>query len=167
MKKIILISAFFIALVGALVWMKNVGAQTPQPAPIQPQPTVSDDQVNAVAKQLYCPVCENIPLDVCQTQACIQWRALIRQLLAQGKSPDYIKQYFAANYGDRVLGMPPFSPLWLAAYILLGMLGLGGLYLVVRVVRSLSKKTAAAPPAPPASDDVYIRRLEEELRKRE
>jgi hypothetical protein len=26
----------------------------------------TDDEVNAIAKQLYCPVCENIPLDVGQ-----------------------------------------------------------------------------------------------------
>ena len=29
------------------------------------QPTPSDDEVNAIARQLYCPVCENTPLDVC------------------------------------------------------------------------------------------------------
>ena len=29
----------------------------------QSLPEPSDDEVNAVAKQLYCPVCENIPLD--------------------------------------------------------------------------------------------------------
>ena len=27
----------------------------------------TDDEVNAVARQMYCPVCENIPLDVCPT----------------------------------------------------------------------------------------------------
>ena len=26
---------------------------------------VTDDQVNAVAKKLNCPVCENVPLDAC------------------------------------------------------------------------------------------------------
>ena len=31
---------------------------------------VTDDQVNAIAHDLYCPVCENTPLDVCGTQAC-------------------------------------------------------------------------------------------------
>ena len=36
----------------------------------------TDDDVNAVAKQLYCPVCENIPLDACGTAACEQWRGL-------------------------------------------------------------------------------------------
>ncbi|NQS91637.1 MAG: hypothetical protein HQ574_04445, partial [Chloroflexi bacterium] len=34
----------------------------------------TDDDVNAIAKQLYCPVCENIPLDACGTAACEQWR---------------------------------------------------------------------------------------------
>jgi cytochrome c-type biogenesis protein CcmH/NrfF len=27
----------------------------------------TDDEVNAIASQLYCPVCENIPLDACGT----------------------------------------------------------------------------------------------------
>jgi len=44
----------------------------------------SDNAVNAIAKQLYCPVCENVPLDVCPTQACAQWRELIREKLSQG-----------------------------------------------------------------------------------
>ncbi|MFN3309334.1 MAG: hypothetical protein ACK44E_09010, partial [Anaerolineales bacterium] len=34
--------------------------------------SISDDEVNAIAKYLYCPVCENVPLDVCGTQACEQ-----------------------------------------------------------------------------------------------
>ncbi len=174
MKKIIVISAFFVALVGALIWMQGAAAQAPQPtpvqsqpAPVQPQTTASDDQVNSVAKQLYCPVCENIPLDVCQTTACIQWRDLIRQLLTQGKTPDFIKQYFVAQYGDRVLGVPPLNPLLIAAYVVLGLALAGGIYLVARVVRSMSQNRAAEPlPPPPAPDDPYIRQMEEELRKR-
>ncbi len=165
MKKIILISAFFIALVGALIWIESAAAQTPQPTSIPPQPTVSDNQVNAVAKQLYCPVCENIPLDVCQTTACIQWRALIRQLLTQGKSPDFIKQYFVAQYGDRVSGVPPLNPLLLAAYILLGLAILGGIYLLARTLISMNRRPAVEPPPTPP-DDPYVRQLEEELRKR-
>src|SRR4030066_212316 len=70
------------------------------------QPTPSDDQVNAIAKQLYCPVCENIPLDVCPTTACAQWRELIRQKLADGWSEQQIKEYFVQQYGSRVIGTP-------------------------------------------------------------
>ena len=167
MKKLLFISAFFVALAAAAMWMGSVHAQSAQPTPFSPQPTASDDQVNAVARQLYCPVCENIPLDVCPTQACAQWRDQIRQMLTQGKSPDFIKQYFVAQYGDRVLGVPPLNPLILAAYILLGLAFLGGVFLVVRVMRSLGKRPAAPEVPVPPPDDPYVRRLEEELRKRE
>jgi cytochrome c-type biogenesis protein CcmH len=69
--------------------------------------TPSDDEVNEIARQLYCPVCENIPLEVCPTTACHQWRELIRQMLAEGKTATEIKEYFVENYGARVLSEPP------------------------------------------------------------
>src|SRR5512138_1815920 len=88
-------------------------------------PTPSDDEVNRVAKQLYCPVCESTPLDVCPTEACRQWRELIRTMLAEGKSEAEIKQYFVTQYGARVLAEPPnrlVSYLVPAVIILLGAL---------------------------------------------
>ena len=54
------------------------GAALGQETTPQAIESITDDQVNAVAKQLYCPVCENIPLDVCPTQACAEWRELMR-----------------------------------------------------------------------------------------
>ncbi|MDP1779752.1 MAG: cytochrome c-type biogenesis protein CcmH, partial [Anaerolineales bacterium] len=51
----------------------------------------TDDEVNAIAQQLYCPVCENTPLDVCPTEACRQWRELIRLQLSQGMTEAEIK----------------------------------------------------------------------------
>src|SRR5690606_25157933 len=68
---------------------------------------VTDDEVNAVAKDVYCPVCESTPLDVCPTQACADWRELIRTKLAEGQSRDEILNYFARQYGDGVLSNPP------------------------------------------------------------
>ncbi len=56
---------------------------------------ISDDEVNAVAKDVYCPVCESTPLDVCPTAACADWRELIRTTLAEGQSRDDILAYFA------------------------------------------------------------------------
>src|SRR4030065_2386407 len=58
------------------------------------QPTPSDDEVNAIAKQLFCPVCEHTPLEVCPTQACAQWRELIRETLSEVWSEERIKNYF-------------------------------------------------------------------------
>ena len=73
----------------------------------QDEKPVSDDEVNAIASQLYCPICENIPLDVCPTQACADWRELIRGYLAQGWFEDQIKDYFSTQYGWNVLNVPP------------------------------------------------------------
>jgi cytochrome c-type biogenesis protein CcmH len=134
-------------------------AQTSQP---------SDDEVNAVAKELYCPVCENIPLDVCPTQACAQWRDLIRQKLAEGQTKEQIKQYFAAQYGDRVLAEPPRQGLNWLVYILPPVFFLAGAYLVFRVIRDRKPlpQAGSVESAPPEPDDPYLKRLEEELKNR-
>jgi cytochrome c-type biogenesis protein CcmH len=141
-------------------------AQDPTPVP--------DDAVNAIAKQLYCPVCENTPLDVCPTQACIEWRELIRDMLAQGKTEAQIKQYFVDRFGDRVLAAPPARGLNWLVYIIPPIAILAGVFLLWRAFRSWRQSApAAAPGAPPgasadghsADDEKYIERLEEELRK--
>ena len=67
---------------------------------------VTDDAVNAIAHQLYCPVCENIPLDTCGTAACEDWRNEIRGMLATGMSEEEIIDNFVVRFGDRVVGTP-------------------------------------------------------------
>ncbi len=128
----------------------------------------TDDEVNAVAQQLYCPVCENVPLDVCPTQACEQWRATIREKLASGWDEQQIKDYFVEQYGARVLATPPAEGLNWLVYVLPPLALVFGAYLVFRAVR-----TWQAEPEPGAkvgagsTDDPYLARLEEELKRRE
>lgn len=81
-------------LVGLLA-VSIAAAQTPTP---DNKPTADD--VNRVASGLYCPVCENEPLDVCKTSACVQWKAQIAQYLAEGKSDEEIVQIFVDRYGQ-------------------------------------------------------------------
>lgn len=135
------------------------------------QPTPSDDEVNAIARQLFCPVCQNTPLDVCPTQACQQWRDLIRQMLADGKSADYIKQYFVVHYGARVLAEPPRTGFNWLIYIVPPAAFLLGLYLLFRayqVWKRMPKESVgdAEGELPSAANDPYVARVEEELRKR-
>jgi cytochrome c-type biogenesis protein CcmH len=134
-------------------------------------PMPSDDDVNAIAKQLYCPVCENIPLDVCGTQACAQWRELIREKLSQGWTEAQIKQYFVDQYGDRVLAAPPARGLNWLVYLVPPLVILLGVFILYKALRAWRQpSTVAAPPAaasaPDASADEYVKRLEEELSKR-
>ena len=142
------------------------------------QPTPSDNEVNRVAKQLFCPVCENTPLDVCPTQACAEWRELIRQKIAAGWSDQQIKDYFAAQYGDRVLSEPPRKGLNWLVYILPALFFLGGAYLVFTVLRRMRRLTSAAEAAASAGthtaevspddgpQDPYLKQVEDELKKR-
>ena len=129
----------------------------------------TDDEVNAIAKQLYCPVCENIPLDVCPTQACAQWRELIRQKLVDGWSEDQIKNYFVEQYGERVLGAPPAKGFNWLVYLVPPIAILAGVYILYKAFQSMRVKPAAEPQSLPseASTDDYIKRLEEELRKKD
>lgn len=139
------------------------------------QTAVTDDQVNEVAKELYCPVCENTPLDVCHTQACADWRALIRTQLSEGRTKQEIFDYFAAQYGSQVLATPPRQGLnWLLWIWPLLALGAGGLFFV-RYLRSLRVTADAAPLPKPATTppprlvvphDDYLARIEQELEER-
>jgi cytochrome c-type biogenesis protein CcmH len=132
-------------------------------------PTPTDDEVNRIAKQLYCPVCESTPLDVCPTEACRQWRDLIRTMLADGKSEAEIKQYFVTQYGARVLAEPPnrlVSYLVPAVAILLGAILLArGFQMWLKPSPAVNEGPANTNPdnIPPA--DPYVARLEEELKK--
>jgi cytochrome c-type biogenesis protein CcmH len=130
--------------------------------------TPTDDEVNAIAKQLYCPVCENIPLDVCPTKACAQWRETIRLKLSEGWSEQQIKDYFVEQYGARVLATPPAKGFNWLVYVLPPVVFLIGAVLVFRVLRTwrrAAEEASAAPAAPLPSDDPYVRQLEDQVRR--
>jgi len=140
-------------------------------------PTPTDDDVNRIAKQLFCPVCENTPLDVCPTEACRQWRDLIRQMLSEGKSEQEIKDYFVLNYGARVLSEPPRTGFNWLVYVIPPMVIVAGVFILFRAMRSWTHSSETSPPGPsevgpdeeePTSsgDDDYITRMEEELKQR-
>jgi cytochrome c-type biogenesis protein CcmH len=129
----------------------------------------TDNDVNAIAGQLYCPVCENTPLDVCPTQACAQWRDLIRLMLSQGKSEAEIKQYFVDNYGARVLNEPPREGINWLAYIVPPVVILLGAGFLVRALQAMKKPFPATPAEGPKTDapaDDYVTRLEAEVKKK-
>lgn len=139
------------------------------------QPTPSDDEVNAIAKKLYCPVCENVPLDVCPTQACAQWRATIREKLEAGWTEQQILDYFVQQYGERVLAQPSTRGLNALVWVLPPVIALAGLAFYAFYVRGLvARRISPAPPASlegsPATDaspaDEYVARLEKELQER-
>lgn len=166
--------AALLALIMMLALTTVVLAQDAPPEPLT-EPGAVDvsevtaDQVNAVARQLYCPVCENIPLDTCGVAACEDWRAEIRMYIGMGMSDQEIINDFVVRFGDRVVGTPQDPVLralslvtpWVLVALAFGFT----VYTLIRWRSSrdeLSGKPATAGATAPPDDD-YRSRLERDL----
>ncbi len=129
----------------------------------------SDTDVIRVAERMYCPVCENIPLDECQTTACLEWKDEIAAQLAAGRAPQEVINSFVARFGDHVVGVPQ-DPLIRALTFVLPLLAtLMALGVGLRAFRQFagSKKlrlNAEATGADELRDASYRQRLEQDLR---
>lgn len=130
------------------------------------EPLPSDNEVNAIAKDLFCPVCENTPLDVCGTQACAQWRELIRLKLSEGWTEEQIKQYFVDQYGARVLSEPPKQGLFWLVYVIPPILIIIGVIIFIKALRNIRAIEKEEIELNQSSDntDVYLSKIEEELK---
>ena len=163
----------------ALLYTPPAYAQTIAPTPpaipstaASPAIPVTADQVNAVAHNLYCPVCENTPLDVCPTDACVRWRAQIGDLLGQGDNEQQIDQYFIDHFGMRTVGIPTDSTSRLltvgvpfALILIAGVLILWQLSRWYRLRGLLVPAESETPPDEPNPEtDEYRARIESELR---
>lgn len=137
---------------------------------------VSDDEVNRVARNLYCPVCQNVPLEVCETAACADWREQVRTLLAQGYTEEQVRQYFVNRFGTKTVGMPQDTVSQLLTILLpfgvIAVIGIViGFNLLVwrrnRVKQQIieDEKMGIADEEAPSQDD-YRARLEAELKER-
>lgn len=111
---------------------------------------VTDDQVNAIAKKLYCPVCENITLDTCGTAACADWRYEIRLQLEQGKTEQEIVDDFVSRFGDRVVGTPQDAALRALSLVTPWVIIGGLLILIGWMLFSRRRKPAPAVTTAPA-----------------
>jgi cytochrome c-type biogenesis protein CcmH len=147
-------------------------ASTPAAAaPAAPAGTASDDQIDAVAKQLWCPLCSGVRLDACELKACSQMKEVIGQKLAQGVDVQTIKNYFVAQYGPQVLGEPPMEGFnWLAWVLPVVALIVGGVFVYSRTRKMVHTATTApaeqgsSAPGSAAGSDEYARKLDEELK---
>jgi len=97
---------FWLSLLVLLVGLAVVPTVGAQLGGEELPPGVTHDDVYAVADQMYCDVCEGIPLSSCTSVTCAAWRQEIANLLGQGQTADEIQQYFAERYGNEVTGVP-------------------------------------------------------------
>ena len=126
-------------------------------------------RVQALGKQLRCPMCQGLSIADSGSSAARAQMDRVRELVAEGKSDDEIRTYFVARYGEWALLEPPahgFNWLvWLGPAVLL----LAGAWIVARMVRRKTPGAVAAPaaaaPAEGSPGDPYLDAVRAELRK--
>lgn len=126
--------------------------------------TITDDQVNAIAKKLFCPVCENITLDTCGTAACEDWRYEIRLQLEAGMTEQQIIEDFVHRFGDRVVGTP-LDPLLRAVSLVTPWLIIAAaLIAVAALLVRHARQQPASMPAAGTPTNRYQEMFEQDLR---
>lgn len=151
--------ALTIALAGRAA-LSAQGNPTPGPArPVASAPadSVLDAATRSLASQLRCPVCQGLSVQDSPSELAQQMRDVVRQQLQDGKSPDQVKDYFVARYGQWILMTPPAAGFnWLVYSLPAIVLVIGAAMLVVLVRRWTSvPRDEAMPPHPNASHTMH------------
>ncbi len=153
-------------LVVTLVLLLSAAPVQGQEPPDCTRPVTQDD-VNRVSRHLYCPVCENLPLRDCPTEACERWRDQVRELLACGASDQEVREYFVARFGQVAVGVPtdPTLQFFTVALPLLA-IGALGILIGLSLWRGRAQRAESAPRDELPPDDPYRADLERELDER-
>ncbi len=127
---------------------------------------VSEETVHQVAAQLRCVVCQSLSVADSPSETAHQMKAIIRERLAAGESPEQVKAYFVDKYGLWILLAPPrqgFNLLvWVVPFVGLA----AGLVLVLVLARRWSRRAASAP-AVVGPDAAMRERIRREMAERE
>ena len=120
-----------------------------------------EKEAQAIDKMIMCPVCPAETIDQAQVEISFQMRAVIREMLAEGRTQDEILDYFVDRYGADILAAPPKSGANLLAWILpiVGVAaGLVGVFFVIRSMTGRQRPTPspAAASATPASQPLEV-----------
>jgi len=95
----------------------------------------------ALMKEIRCLVCQNQSIEDSNADLAKDLRLVVRERVAAGDTPDEIRAFLVARYGDWVLLEPPFNHmtafLWGSPFLIL--------LLVIAGVTAARKKSAAEP----------------------
>lgn len=129
----------------ALAWPLAAGATA------MDRDTLADPAQEAAARSLMneirCLVCQGESIADSNADYAADLRRLVRERVAAGDTPQQVRDYMVARYGDSILLKPPVKPvtwvLWAAPALFLG----AGLLLALRLFRQARPGKDDAPEA--------------------
>lgn len=146
----------------------GVEASVSDPAPPPVALTPEQEELAAeIESMLKCPVCRSQSVRTSRSFMAEDMSRRIRQMVAEGRSKEEIREYFVARYGDYIVLAPRKEGFTWTVWLLPFALVLGGAVTIVAVARRW--RGTVPPPPPPArsSADTYMQRLEQELEETE
>jgi cytochrome c-type biogenesis protein CcmH len=87
----------------------------------------------------------------------------VRQMVAEGKSKEEIRDYFVARYGDYIVLAPRKEGFGWTVWLLPFALVLGGAATIVAIARRWKARPPPAAATPPSSSSTWMQKLEREL----
>ncbi len=110
-----------------------------------PRNQTLDEQVQDVASQLKCPVCQGESVANSPALIAQQMRVVIRQQLQSGKSEQQVIAYFVDRYGQQIAWSPPWQGFSLLAWLVpIALVLIGGflVFFILRDWRASSRSSA-------------------------
>ncbi|MEJ2152902.1 MAG: cytochrome c-type biogenesis protein CcmH, partial [Gemmatimonadota bacterium] len=125
-----------------------------------------ESRARSLESEFKCPVCRSQSIRQSRSFMAEDMKRRVRELIAQGRSDDEIREYFIARYGEWILLTPPKRGFSLAAYVLPFLAVVAGAAMLVFAARRWRggdgrRITPEPPPAP------YLERLDKELEETE
>lgn len=116
-------------------WAQDVEARSRSSATATATDSALEARTAAVASTLRCPVCQGESIQDSPSELAQQMRAVVRDQLRAGNTPDEVKAYFVSKYGEWILLEPTMTGLNILLYVLPVVLVVGGLALIAVLVR--------------------------------
>lgn len=117
-------------------------------------PRTPHEVAAAVERTLRCPTCQGLSIADSPSSIAAGMRRIVEKKAAAGRSPEEIRNYFVARYGEWVLLAPPRRGVNWALWLLPGVAVAAGLVLAVRASRRRASPHTGV-------DDAALARAEE------
>ncbi|HET6616993.1 MAG TPA: cytochrome c-type biogenesis protein [Gemmatimonadota bacterium] len=157
------------AVLWALTATSAVGQDLPVPtdrAPVVLTPE-QEELAAEIESELKCPVCRSQSVRTSRSFMAEDMSRRVRQMVAEGKSKEEIRDYFVARYGDYIVLAPRKEGFGWTVWLLPFALVLGGAATIVAIARRWKARPPPAAPTPPSSSSTWMQRLERELEETE
>lgn len=94
--------------------------------------TRAADRVEALGKQLRCPVCQTVSVEESPSETAQAMREIIAEQVAAGRTDEEVISFFVDRYGEWVILEPPASGNTLVVWLLPPAALLAGLWVALR-----------------------------------